>query len=101
MDPVTAFDPQPGYLDGALGRLFEEVDATEQGGLPRPRTAEDHDHLSLVDLHVDAPQDLQGAEGLVEALDPDDRLAIAGAHDGSSSTGSGAGGSPPACVCPV
>jgi hypothetical protein len=102
VDPMPDFDAETGHLDRAFARLLEEVDASEQRGLAGAGASEDHDHLSLVDLHVDALQDLQVPEGLMEVLDSNDRLAIDGAHEGSSSsTVPAALGSPPACVCPV
>ena len=49
----------------ARGRILEEVHAAQQRRLARPGPAEDHDHLALVHLHVDALEHLEVAESLL------------------------------------
>ena len=48
---------------------LEQVDAPEQGRLARARRADQADDLVLVDLEVDAPQNLERAERLVQVVD--------------------------------
>ena len=65
---------------------LEQVDAAEQGRLARARGADEADDLVLGDRQVDPAQDLDAAERLVEALDPDrgGRVpAVAGARSAS------------------
>ena len=71
---MAAAEPHARHLDGALGRVLEEVHAAQQRRLPRPRPPEDDHDLASVHLHVDASDHLQVPEGLVQALDPDDHV---------------------------
>ena len=82
--PMSSFEPDPRDLDHAVRRVLQEVDAPKERRLARSRPAEDHDDLAGVDLHVDALQDLVRPEVLVEVLDPDDGVAVGGAHRGGS-----------------
>src|SRR5262249_4373199 len=56
-----------------LGRL-EQVDAAQQRALARAARAEDADHLASGDVEVDAAQDLEVAEALVDAPEAEHRL---------------------------
>ena len=54
-----AVDPDPAAVD-----RLQLVDAAQEGRLARTRGSEEADHLTLVDVHVDALEHLIGAEGL-------------------------------------
>ena len=60
--------------DLAARRLLEPVDAAQHRRLARARRPQDHDDLALLDLQVDALENLERAEGLPQVLDADDRL---------------------------
>ena len=77
LGPVTTLEPDAGHLDRSRRGVLQEVHAAQQGALARARAAEDDDDLALQDLHVDALQDLEGPEALVEVLRPDDDLSVA------------------------
>ncbi len=79
-------------LDRSDSRLLEEVDAAQQGRLPRSGSADDHDRLAAPNLEVHAAQDVVRAEVLLDAADADDdladvprqRLLVSGARGGRS-----------------
>ncbi len=64
--------------DVSLLRRLEQVDAAQQGRLPRPARPEHADHLAPLELHVDAAQDLELAKALVDVVQPQDRTAVYG-----------------------
>src|SRR5262249_835449 len=53
--------------DAALLVRLQTIDAADQRGLPRPRGAADDDLLALGDGEVDIPEDLKGAQPLLDA----------------------------------
>ena len=61
---LLALDDDPSGVD-----RLEEVDAAQQRRLAAPRRADQADDLVLGDLEVDAAQDLEVPERLVQALD--------------------------------
>ena len=68
-------EAQPVDLDRSYGGLFQEVDAPQQGRLAGPRTAQDHDGLSLPNLEIDAAKNMVFTEVLLDPLGPHDHLA--------------------------
>ena len=67
----------------AGGRLLQSVEAAQQGRLARARRADDEDELALGDREVDALQDMERAEMLVEAARLDNQLHFSGCGVGS------------------
>ena len=63
---LLAADDDPAGIDG-----LEQVDAAQERGLARPRRPDQADDLVLGDGQVDAAQDLERAERLVQPLDPE------------------------------
>ena len=63
---LVAFDDDPAGVD-----RLQQVDAAQQRRLARARRPDEADDLVLRDGEVDAAQDLDGAERLVQALDPE------------------------------
>ena len=61
---LLAFHGDPPGID-----RLEQVDAAEQRGFSRARCADEADDLVLGDGQVDAAQDLERPEGLVQVLD--------------------------------
>jgi hypothetical protein len=59
--------------DGPAGGVLQPVQAAQQGGLARPARPDDEDQLARPHLQVDALQDMQGAEMLVDAPCLNDR----------------------------
>ena len=66
---VQFVDPLAGDADLAAGDAFEPGDRVEQGRLAAARRAHEHQKPALLDIEVDAFQDLDGAETLLELLD--------------------------------
>src|SRR5581483_730999 len=64
-----AVDPQPAGVD-----LLEVIDAAQEGRLARAGGAEDAHDLTAVDGEVDALEDLEATEALVDALGLDHEL---------------------------
>ena len=67
----SPLDEDPAGID-----RLEQVDAAQERGLAAPRRADEADDLVLGDVEVDAAQDLQLAEGLVEPLDRERRRRV-------------------------
>ena len=61
---LVALDDDPAGVD-----RLEQVDAAQERRLARSRRADEADDLVLGDVEVDAAQDLERAERLVQALD--------------------------------
>ncbi len=80
---TTAGDMHAADGDLAGRRVLQEVEAAQERALTRPRGADEHHDLALVDLEVDAPEHVVLAEVLVQAFDLDDGLAA----DGMASAG--------------
>src|SRR5207245_4059151 len=64
-------DPVDEHLAG-IG-LHEEVDASEKRALPRAARSDDDDGLPFLDLEGDATEHVEGAEVLLDVVDPDQR----------------------------
>src|SRR5215217_4202814 len=62
------------------GGLLQAVDAAQQGRLAGPGGADDTDDLAEVQAQVDASEDLQAAEVLVEVMHLDGRAVGTGPH---------------------
>ena len=65
---LVALDDDPAGVD-----RLEQVDAAQERRLAAPRRPDQADDLVLGELEVDPAQDLEVAERLVEALDPEGR----------------------------
>src|SRR5690606_7873953 len=70
-------DQLPVHPDPAGVDLLQVVDAAQQRGLAGAGRSDDDGHLAGADVQVDAFEHLQGAEPLVDLLDPDQVLARA------------------------
>ena len=55
--------------DLAAAGGFQQVDAPQQGGFTGAGSADDGNHVALLDSKVNIPQNLMGAEGLAEVAD--------------------------------
>src|SRR5438132_531453 len=80
---MTAGQADAVHFDHTTGRVFQEVDASEERALPRAGSAEEDHDLPGHDLEVDPLQDLQRPEVLVEILDTDERPAVSGCRHGA------------------
>jgi hypothetical protein len=63
--PFAVADQVAVHLDAAGVDLLQVVDTAQERGLAGPRRADNADGLALTDLEIDAFQDMQPAEALV------------------------------------
>src|SRR6185312_16141787 len=76
--PLLEAEQRAFDIDAARAVLLEECHAAQEGALPRARRADDAHDLGARDRDIDVTEHLEGAEPLVEMLDPDDGRAGAG-----------------------
>jgi hypothetical protein len=66
---VEVVDRPPFQADRPLGDAFKPGDRVEQGRLAAARGADEHEEPALFELEIDALEDLDRAEALLEAGD--------------------------------
>src|SRR5918996_5881842 len=70
---LAVADQLSGHPDLAFLELFQEVDAAQKGRFPGAARADYRDDLAFGKVEVDALQDLDRAEALVQIADFEDR----------------------------
>ena len=68
---LGAVDPDP-----SVARLLEAVDASQEGALARPGRPDEDDHLTRPHPEVDALQDFEVTERLVEVIDLEQEAVV-------------------------
>jgi hypothetical protein len=61
--------------DLALLVLFQTVEGANESGFTRARRAKDHNHLALLDLHIDSLERVEFAKPFVDTFTLDNRFS--------------------------